>query len=357
MLNEVTRDVAKELRVSLFDMDKDLWSQQGDLIESAAAHSRLFKEHGSVDLLPRQSVAVAEKLLGRQYSAEYLPRGDAATATYPNLTCAAVFASMLVRVVRISDHAAAAASPAPRTIDDKEELEEERQYDLALKTARTGRSTRSLSSTTQTHAQGAEEFSFFLLEYGEDRRRQVRRWGLPAAGERELMQCLSLGPADLLQVSAAQAAALPFAGPMPALLGPRPDLRAVVLLAEASRRLAVLFQGRCADLEVLSGSSTDHSVFAAMPAEVQRQLGVFVLHVSEFWLEQLLPPHPAPLPDVFAQGRLVRFHLDKQVQLLEGFSRRAVSAQVFKQRGWDFDQVVGLADMKYLDIIPVGPAL
>ena len=59
----------------------------------------------------------------------------------------------------------------------------------------------------------------FVLEYGADRRRQVRRWGLPVARLEKLLRCLHLGPGDVLSVSPAQAASIPFAGSMPTILG------------------------------------------------------------------------------------------------------------------------------------------
>jgi len=62
--------------------------------------------------------------------------------------------------------------------------------------------------------------------------------------------------------------------------------------------------------------------------------------------------------EVFGQGSLIRFHLDKQVYRVEGFWKRPISsAQTMLAIGWDFDQVQVLSASKYLDLLPTGPPL
>ena len=73
-----------------------------------------------------------------------------------------------------------------------------------------------------------------MLEYGANRKTQVRRWSVWAHRLESMMRCLHFGPGDVLTVSAEQATAVPLAGGMPALFGdddrgePIPDLKAVV---------------------------------------------------------------------------------------------------------------------------------
>ena len=64
-------------------------------------------------------------------------------------------------------------------------------------------------------------FELYLLEYGPDRRHQVRRWGVGVTGSslRQLLRCLHVGPMDVLEVTDGQLGVVPFAGALPLLLG------------------------------------------------------------------------------------------------------------------------------------------
>ena len=81
--------------------------------------------------------------------------------------------------------------------------------------------------------------------------------------------------------------------------------------------MCVLFGGSCDDVEVLEpGEAYDVDVlsFSKMPEEPHGVGGVLVRQVADFWLQLIMPPHPKLLPELFFNGVMLRFHLEKQVR-------------------------------------------
>lgn len=83
----------------------------------------------------------------------------------------------------------------------------------------------------------APTYDYFVLEYGANRKTQVRRWSVWAHRLETMMRCLHFGSGDVLTVTAEQDAAVPLAGGMPAIFGdddrgePIAGLKAVVMVS------------------------------------------------------------------------------------------------------------------------------
>jgi len=301
-MNEIIRDVSIQVNCSLYDYDRDVWSLFDFQHTSESNHNKIFREKGSVDPIARYSASAAEKMLGRQYSAAYWGRGAAAGLYAVNTSSSEVFGEMVVRLVRVKSASEpepasaplpAKGTPAVVATDDlvdgsnpdgpsepadpgrggvkvsAEEIQQDQQFDLLLAAARAAvtRNGSAPSRRLRVRRTTDEDFQLYLLEYGPDRRHQVRRWAVGGSGAslRQLLRCIHVGPLDVLDATDGQLAAVPLAGTLPHLLGDANygQLAASILLAPASQRVCVLFGGSCDDLEVL-GPEAVHP-FAQLP--------------------------------------------------------------------------------------------
>lgn len=65
-----------------------------------------------------------------------------------------------------------------------------------------------------------------------------------------------------------------------------------------------------------------------------------------------------PMPNIYHENALLRFHKEKSVQVILGGKRHPVgSKQAFVNHGWDFDDVVAYANHDDTKCIPAGNPL
>lgn len=339
-MNEVSRKVAFNRNITLFDIDNEIWGSVNweYSLEKTRPILRDF-----IHPIPMYLKAAGEMLLGRFYTRALEIRGIGAER-YPSVTFGSSPGVPPSRSVSLIQQDFAYAN---MSIGISESINSESNYLTRLKLQFQPPSmiyilARSDYVGSVAHIDPPDHHST-LIKIG------------PIS--RETLTLLNLGPLDVYFLSSEEFLKIPTASVL--------VNKCIDILANSTSNATSHTSSGSSDSSC--GFETSTQVFVSDNSHLRRvatleslaALGTStILTGFSDLILNLLASDSQPLPDIYRNNTLVRWAGSREVYLVVGGYRRLVTGiRVFYNRGWDLNQVIVVSDERDITRIPLGEPL
>ena len=315
MINNATRELSKAENLTLYDLDRDLWS----LVKfDYSQHKQLFRD--SMHPNPFVCAPAADKMLGRRFSNYYYSRG---TRSYHNTSSSDDPLSSTTNASLSSSAQAAPTSFSSFVLKNADYYLMSPNYTISL-----------LRVVPKDPTAAATIF----YSYFETNTQARVLW--TNISLLDLFNYFKLGFGDVLDVSEELAANFSSRGIFPFSVIDDFKLQRSAGISTSNGLYYIFINGQIRKL------SDAFSFYLFYPT---RHLKDFDPH-----LVQILGPVGQAFPVMFKEDSLIRIHNEKLIYVVKNYTRHAIrSGSIFNAHGYNFDKVVVITHSD-MDIIPIG---
>lgn len=335
--NSVTRRIAKQRNLTLFDIDNDVWGTV-DWDYSKEKVTPILRDF--IHPTPSLMMTLAQKLLGDLYSKAFIRRGNTShLSIHPLWLGQGGQPTRYKRVRLIQEESRPPRSDLEYNVDSQVDLD------------RNPKPSGHILMHSNKHI-------YLILEHKNDSTSvlAMRRSG-PIDSAMRLKLGLSL--TDVFTLPHHEATRIPMSNPPPTCLQHiESDVSAIHTTINnpcAFRTTEGVYylvdcDSNSAGILLRMAPNLDAVTVWGVPAEEVTE------DVDPIWIKMV--PTGSSIPDIYREGVLIRLHGQKEVYVvMKGKKRLIESVHVMLSHSWDFDQVITVSNVHDFDKLPLGDQL